>query len=305
MIIKPFPETPPHVEALTELLKEASGPVKKQIENEIKTTLAGFKTEKESAYVLDFNIRNSNNIIILHDLRIDLNDLIAQIDHLVINRALEVYVCESKSVGGKLKVSKNGEFQRYNPFSRSYEMASSPFKQNERHIAVLKDAFKQIAMPKRIGLRLWPNFKSIVLCDSMTSIDLEDKAHAEIVMRCDDFLEHYNRQIDKFQLSDFARALNTVSAGTLMNIGRQLLALHTPITFDWRARFGLPASTPLCVDKPSPSSQTEVQDMAAYCDGCNAPVDKKVVNFCRRFNKKRFAGNVYCRNCQPQFPERP
>lgn len=83
-----------------EALMAAPGvpPEKKlQIERELKILRAGIKGERDSAYDIDFYSGASKNRIVIHDLRLELNGRVAQIDHLVLNRLLEVYVLETKT----------------------------------------------------------------------------------------------------------------------------------------------------------------------------------------------------------------
>ncbi|MBW2187882.1 MAG: NERD domain-containing protein [Deltaproteobacteria bacterium] len=65
------------------------------VDREIKMFTAGVRGEKNSAYFLDFEWGNSPNWGIIHDLRIEHEGRIAQIDHLLINRYLEIYVLET------------------------------------------------------------------------------------------------------------------------------------------------------------------------------------------------------------------
>ena len=55
-----------------------------------------------------------------------------------------------------LKASRNTAVihDLWNPSTKSYEGLPSPLAQNERHIAVLRDAFVRIDLPTRLGIRL-------------------------------------------------------------------------------------------------------------------------------------------------------
>jgi hypothetical protein len=67
-----------------------------RIEKEIKFLKSGDKGEQDSAYFIDFHYKDSKNWVIIHDLRIEYGGLVAQIDHLLINRFLDFYVLETK-----------------------------------------------------------------------------------------------------------------------------------------------------------------------------------------------------------------
>ncbi len=68
---------------------------------------------------------------VIHDLRLDIEGQVAQIDHLVISRMLEVFVCESKSYSGGVKVNEFGEWITFR--DRRPVGIPSPIEQNRRH----------------------------------------------------------------------------------------------------------------------------------------------------------------------------
>lgn len=49
----------------------------------------------------------------------------------------------------------------------------------------------------------------------------------------------------------------------------------------------------------APQSQPAIssESKKGLCDSCSAPVDSKVVYFCR-INKNKFDGKIFCRDCQ-------
>lgn len=61
------------------------------VERELKCLQSGERNEQNSAYYLDFRFKNSQNWALLHDLRIEHRGRVAQIDHLLINRFLDIY----------------------------------------------------------------------------------------------------------------------------------------------------------------------------------------------------------------------
>ena len=98
MVIKPADSRNGDLETLQSLLQhpDATADRKRKIEQEIRTLQSGLKGEREAAYEINFHYGPSRNWAIIHDLRIEHDGRAAQIDHLLINRVLEVYVCESK-----------------------------------------------------------------------------------------------------------------------------------------------------------------------------------------------------------------
>jgi hypothetical protein len=110
--------------------------IKNKIEKEIKYIKSGITGQKEAEYNIDFHYKNSLNNYIIHDLRIELNGLVAQIDHLIINRFLDVAVCESKNFFEGVGINNNLEFSSF--YAGKPHGISSPIEQNKRHIKVLK-----------------------------------------------------------------------------------------------------------------------------------------------------------------------
>ena len=62
------------------------------IERELKFLVSGERNEQTSAYYLDFRFKDSPHWAMIHDLRIEHGGRVAQIDHLLINRFLDIYI---------------------------------------------------------------------------------------------------------------------------------------------------------------------------------------------------------------------
>lgn len=133
---------------------DASADTRKRIEAEVRNIASGIKGESEAAYEIDFYYRDSKNWMILHDLRLECGGKVAQIDHLLVNRFMEVYVCESKRFGEGLSINDHGEFTAF--YAGKPYGVPSPIEQNRRHIAVLEEVFKsgQVQLPKRLGFNI-------------------------------------------------------------------------------------------------------------------------------------------------------
>jgi len=80
------------------------------IERELKCIVSGERNEQNSAYYLDFRYKDSLHWALIHDLRIEHRGRVAQIDHLLISRFLDVYVLESKNYYYGIKITEEGEF---------------------------------------------------------------------------------------------------------------------------------------------------------------------------------------------------
>lgn len=302
MIIKPYQGSDESIVALEALLPRANPEQRKAIENEIRFIRAGDKAEKEAAYYIDFHFGHSNNkSVVLHGLRLEHEGRVAQIDHLIISRFLEVYVYESKSFGAGLKITPEGEFLRWNPYFKTYEGMSNPMDQNDRHVRVLKSVFDRLSsVPRRLGLKLKPTFHSVVLVSTNARILRPSRKSYDTrnVIPADQVVKHWNKTLDEEDpISTVTSVGKFLSYESIEAIGQELAALHTPIVFDYAAKFGIQVEpSPRDADTP-----TKAPAPAAQCFQCDAPVERKVVTFCLRFNKKRFGGKVYCQACQPSI----
>ncbi|MDX9718524.1 MAG: nuclease-related domain-containing protein [Thauera sp.] len=264
MILK---ETDSKAEQLAELdaLMAAPGvpPEKKlQIERELKILRAGIKGERESAYDIDFYSGTHKNRIVIHDLRLELNGRVAQIDHLVLNRLLEVYVLETKHFTEGVSINDQGEFSIW--FGGKPRGIPSPLEQNDRHIAVLTEAFKTLKMPTRLGIRLQPSFESLVLVSKNARITRPEKFDTGRVLKSDQLERWVEKNIDSGSPLMMAKL---VSVETLTAIAEQLVALHRPLAPNYQAKFGITED----MLRPLEVAATPVQPLTAVAEPAEAP----------------------------------
>lgn len=321
MIIKSIDDKTPQLATLQALLTrpDATNDIKRRIEQEIRNIQAGIKGEKETAYEMDFHYGSSKNWMLIHDLRIECDGRVAQIDHLVINRFLEIWVCESKHFSEGLSINEHGEcaaFYNGKPYG-----VPSPFEQNSKHIAVLESVFKtgMVKLPTRLGFAIKPSLNSLVLVSKRARIN---RPYAvvpglETILKTDQFKSRIDKVIDAD--NNPLTLAKLIATDTLEDFVRRLAAIHKPVEFNWPARFGLPQepgpiaaesrSTGIAVEKSttvvepqSPATMTDKEDVGKpkqklVCSACNIPVSYAVAKFCW-FNKPKFGGKVYCMDCQ-------
>lgn len=272
MIIKSLDDRAADIEILGRLAAETSGDTRRRIEAELRALQAGLRAESDVAYYINFDLGNSKNWAVIHDLRLQVGDRVAQIDHLLINRVMEVFVLESKSIRTSLKISEEGEFIRYNEWKRTYEGMASPLTQNERHIAVLKEAIKHIELPSRLGFRLEPTYESYVRISPNTRIDRPKRFDTSRVVKADEFVKTIRRRMEEGSATKaLLSAAKIISQSTLEEIGRKIAALHTPARFDYRAKFGLNRSTAAQIADPSDVESSSQMTASSYaCRHCQS-----------------------------------
>ncbi|WP_407352134.1 nuclease-related domain-containing protein [Luteimonas sp. R10] len=229
MLIKDADDRTAQLQAL-ERLAAGMGPEAKQAADELRRRKAGVRGEKDSAYLINFDYARSPNWAVIHDLRLEHGDRVAQIDHLLINRWMDVYVLETKHFHAGIKITEEGEFLRWNNFRRTFEGMASPLEQNERHIQVLKDVMTGVELPTRLGVRIPPAFQSFVLVGPDARIDRPRKFDTSRVVKADQLKKAIWRDFDNGNalIGIVRTAAKIVSGETVEFVARQLVALHRP-----------------------------------------------------------------------------
>lgn len=113
-VIKVADDRQPDIAALTALLErpDVHPRTRKRFEDEIWSVRAGIQGEREAAYE-DFHYAAGSSYAVIHDLRLEFGGRVAQIDHLLINQVLDIWVCETKAFSHVVKIDDHGEWYRY------------------------------------------------------------------------------------------------------------------------------------------------------------------------------------------------
>ena len=156
------------IKKMNSLLANASGELKDKIEEQIKYAEAGLLGERQ----IIFELKNSGiDMFILHDIYLEIGDLSAQIDFLLITRQ-HIYVIECKNLFGDIEIDEKGNFIRHVKYGKFYKKEGlySPVTQNERHLNVLKEVRRQAKLGSFLGTAeklfetgFTSNYKSIVV----------------------------------------------------------------------------------------------------------------------------------------------
>lgn len=219
---------------LEKMLALAGADKKALIERELRIMRAGVKGERESAYLIDFHLKDSTRTAVVHDLRLVLDDgRVAQIDHLLIHRTRRIYILETKHFAHGVKITEQGEFLRWNDWKKTYEGMPSPLAQNERHALVLRRVLESL------GLGESP-IETLVLVAPEARIDRPRKFDTSQVVKADQFMERLHKSLEGAPVLTALSGLlkNTVS-DSIGDIAKKLVALHRPSTSDYMARFGV------------------------------------------------------------------
>ncbi len=127
------------IEALKKMQNEY--PDNNKIKQKLKLCELGLKGERE----IEFELKNANiGMYVLHDVNLEIDDMKAQIDYIVIT-PVYTYFIESKNLIGNITVNDRGEFIReyFYDNKKIKEGIYSPLRQVERHIEIFKKIWKQ------------------------------------------------------------------------------------------------------------------------------------------------------------------
>jgi hypothetical protein len=242
MIIKSMDSKKEELEELSSLLQEELTPSQRfLIERELKIMRSGVRGEKDSAYYLNFYFGNSENWAVIHDLRIEHGDQVAQIDHLMINRLFDIYVLESKNFSYEIKITPEGEFQVYD--GKQYFGIPSPIEQNKRHVHLLKHFLRDHKiLPKRMGISIRPKFKNFILVSPRSVITRPSKKefNTSMVIKADSLRAKIDQEVEKINPVDSLSSISKFSSfSTIEEVAKKLASFHKPIKIDFRAKFGL------------------------------------------------------------------
>lgn len=229
---KQFNQHNKQIKELENLLKEVNQDLKTHIENDIKKLKYGAIGENNIYYEL----KNSFlPMVCLHDLRIEYNDFVAQIDFVVITTK-HIYVIECKNLIGDITITKNGDFIRNkkNSYGKviSKEGMYSPIVQNERHINILKELLKDKLEYKNKLKRIE---SLVVTANPKTIIDKKyaPKEISDKIIRHDQLVNlissvENNKKIDWVFIED-----------DMMNISKCLIDHHKEIDIDYVSKYSL------------------------------------------------------------------
>jgi len=242
MIIKNKDDSQDQIDYLSDLLeRDFSDKKKSLIERELKCLYSGNKGEDSSAYYLNFDFKKTKNWVVIHDLRIEHDGDVAQIDHLIIGRMMDVYVLESKNFNYGVSISDEGDFSYFyknRPFS-----IPSPIAQNERHIRFLERFLTENELlPKRLGITIKPKYRNIILVSPNSRLTKPKKGlyDCSSVMKGDKFLERFKKDLSTDSAIESVIGISKVISQDNLKLFAEKLALHhQPITINYKAKFGL------------------------------------------------------------------
>jgi len=269
MLLKEIDDKTPDLDRLQLLLDRAnlSPRQRTDILQQMDNIRTGFRGEKDVAYFLNDTFGNAENSIIIHDLRLEHQGRVAQIDHLIINRLCRAYVLETKSFNANLTCNEAGEWTAwYGSGKRGFaKPMASPIEQAKRHASVLSDWFKAN------GLTKMQRIDPVVVVSPTTFVKVKKTGGEQVpVVRADLFKEWWETRRNsggETFLSTIWTLASKFSRSDLMTIGDLLVDAHQPIQIDWEARFGVRPGGPVAArTEQSNDVSNEVSEPAQSSD---------------------------------------
>ena len=266
----------------------------------------GASGERNAAHYIDHHYKDSPNLAVIHDLRLEMDDEVAQIDHLIISRGLIFYLFETKNFSGNLSINEHGEFtvQYGSGERRSQRGIPSPLEQSKRHEKVLGKWLERLDITGRLGSK--PQFFHAVLIDPKGTIARPDarKFDTGNIIKADQIDVWRNRHIDKtISVGQTLTAMmNLRGADTVREWAEKLVRQHRPLAPQfWLPDFMKPntapatlqsvlASTPSAVAEPAPAYTAS---RPVICASCGKHLSGAEQEFCT--NKASvFDGKMLC-----------
>jgi hypothetical protein len=294
MLIKAAHDKQPVIAAMEELLgqPQLEPAMRARIDQEIRTVQAGSRAARDAAGEIELHFGHSRDYATIHDLRFEFDGQVAQVDHLVISRLLQVWVCASKTYHGDVWIDDHGGWTT-RAYGRRVSLPS-PIEQNRRHVHLLRRLFAAdlCPPPRRLGARLAPDLRPLVVLSSLSRLTRPAGRvdGLEAVIKADRL-----RRTIEAQWDDRLRGvLRVISQAELERFASDLAALHRPPPTDLEARFGLRRlATPVA---PVARAASVLRGLQPSCDRCRRALTKQEAWFCRL--NRRFSGGLYCADCQ-------
>lgn len=185
---------------------------------------SGFEAEKQMSFYLKRAFSEDDNVYVINDLRLQVEDEYAQIDHLVLHQ-YGFIIIESKSVTDKICVNKYGEWKRI--YHNQESGMPSPIQQAKRQIDILK---KFLLSKNSRGIDKFPYDTLVAISDS--GIIERDNIELDEICKADSVTEHienisqgYKKESKKFLTLKRVRSFEKENISKLANF---LVNSHQP-----------------------------------------------------------------------------
>ncbi|MDN3543304.1 nuclease-related domain-containing protein [Kinneretia asaccharophila] len=318
MLIKTADDKRKRIQLLNDLQQSTQLDARQRqwLREELDRLQLGLQGERDAAYYIDNWLKDSSNSAVLHDLRVSVDGEVAQIDHLVLHRTLQIYLFETKCFSGHLQINEHGEFTVRYGNTKAYGIPS-PLEQSRRHERVLTRLLERLDITGRAGLK--PVFHHAVLLHPKAIIE-RPKPNAfdtRDVIKADQIASWHERYVNERMGvgATFGMLMNVHSSDTLKSWAEKLARQHRPqdplalpaFMAPRPAKSAQPATAnsveARAKSEASPQATQSVEDHPLYrkleCVKCHSKISYAEGKFCWN-NPRRFGGLQFCRAHQAE-----
>jgi len=264
MIIKDRDPAEKAVAQLTDLLSlDLSSAKKFLIERELKRLNPTGSGVKMASHFINFYCADCPDWAIIHDLKIECNGFATHIDHILINKFLDIHLFESRSYNDNIKITADGEFWVFDVYQ--YRPVNSPLEENIKRTEVLTDLLTENKIiPRRLGIPFKPRISSYVLVSPGANIirPPETVYDTSSVITADYLTQTLLRQLQRLKRAfvRIKRLPKAFKSDTLAKVAAKLAAMNKPSLIDYRRIF--------CLEDIdiAQASGASGQDAASTCD---------------------------------------
>ncbi|SFM28389.1 hypothetical protein SAMN05421721_1029 [Ectothiorhodospira mobilis] len=242
----------------------------------------------------------SDDVAVLHDLRLPYGEQVVEIDHLLINRSLQFTLVDSGFMGAeRVKVNALGEVFVWSDEGQEWVGVRRAFPELFEKADLLEKILAEEPWPRRLGMRLSHSLEVCLVLGDDDQVDVENVSRwGDRVFKLSEFVRHYERErLKKISLSQgvvnaVQAAFNRVSRETLQNVAQGLADLHELEPLDYLERWELDQIPPQAAAEEAapaqglseaqtqptteaPPAAPETADTPAQEGGEGAPAGKK------------------------------
>lgn len=280
---------------------------------QLKMLRSGQAGERDAAHYINSYWGDGENSAVIHDLRLDIDGQVAQIDHLIISRAFTFYLLETKNFAGNLSINEYGEFSVSYDSGKTFGI-ESPIEQSRRHELVLRKALDQLGITGRVSKM--PAFEHVVMIHPKGIIKRPDpkKFDTKNVIKADQIRTWHDGYVDNelSAIQVFSGLFNLRGKETVRDWAERLVAMHRPVDPLWLPDFMAPkiasksapatqsgaVQSEVHLNRPGiPAAQADALKKKCICATCGQKISFEEAKFCWR-QERRFGGLQYCREHQ-------
>lgn len=230
IFIKDFNQENEQLKDLIELSKKIISGKKELIDRDIAFLKYGLDGENNVSYEL----KNSFiPMLCLHDIRLQSEDYVAQLDFVLITSKF-IYVLETKKLNGDIEINHDGDFIRtiknYAGKALKKEGIYSPITQNQRHVKILTDILVREKIIKAVPIK-----SAVIIANPKTIINK---------IKCPRAIQSYIYKYDQLtnllnkEMSNKKNDLE-IREKQMYEIANYLVKNNRPIKFDFNAKYSL------------------------------------------------------------------